>query len=87
MMINLQALILGSYPCIVEANDIEAIYLEEVQIRRDFVDTLVLKRYDTDKLLYLKSIGYNDSITPETMSKVAFAIQAAKDGKPDKGAS
>lgn len=86
MMINLQALIPDSYPCIVEANDIEAIYLDEVQIRRDFVDTLVLKRYNTDKLLHLKRTGYSNDLTPEIMTKVSFAIQVAKDGKPKEGA-
>ena len=87
MMINLQALIPDSYPCVIEANNIEAIYLDEVQMPKDFIDTLVLKRYNTDKLLYLKRIGYNDSLTPEIMTKVSFAIQAAKDGKPNEGAS
>jgi len=86
-MINLQALIPDSYPCVVEANTIEAIYIEEVQTDRNFVDTLVLKRYNTDKLIHLKGIGYNDKPTPETMSKASFAIQAARDGKPNEGAS
>ena len=32
MMINLQALIPDSYQCIIEANTIEAIYRENIQI-------------------------------------------------------
>jgi len=86
MMINLQALIPDSYQCIIEANTIEAIYRENIQIGKDYIDILVLKRYNTDKLIHIKYIDYNDSATSEIMSKVTFAIQAAKDGKPNEGA-
>jgi len=83
-MINLQALIPGSKPCIVEANDIEAIYEKEIEVNRNYSDILVLKRYHTDKLIYLKTFGYNDSIEPEVMTKVSFAIQTAKSIKSNK---
>ncbi len=87
MMINLQALIPDSYPCIVEANTIEAIYLHEIQVGKDFTEMLVLKQYNTSNLINLKRIGYSDSPTSEIMSKVTFTIQAAKDGKLTEGTS
>jgi len=85
MMINLQALIPDSMPCIVEANDIKSIYQDEVQAGRSTEMYLLLERYSDPKTIQLKYIGYSKDVSAEVMSKVAFAINAAKTNTAPEG--
>lgn len=79
MMINLQNLIPGCVPCIVDADDILYICQEELRKHESLNDYLLLKTASRKKPIILKRINYgDDKLTSDIMQKVTFAINAGR---------
>lgn len=83
MLINLSSLLPLCVPCIVHAHDIQYIAVEEVVDYKKPESFLLVKLYSREERILLHYMGTNKDLTPEVMSKAAFAINAAI--KPSKG--
>jgi len=78
MMINIANFIKDAFPCIVDADSIDCIYVDTIQNGRQFDEILLLKKYNNDTPLHLKGVNYGNAPTPEELDKLTFAINAAR---------
>jgi len=81
MMINITKFIKDAFPCIVDADSIDCIYVDTVQNGRQLDTTLFLKQVNNDVPLSIKDINYGNAPTTEELDKLVFAINAARTSK------